>query len=56
MIEGISAPYRVQTTLEKRHEGEEEPYETLTDSSWHEPDGTEITDQRRIQELEEGIA
>lgn len=52
MIDGITAPYRIATTLQKRRAGETEPYETLTDSTWHEPDGTEITDTDRIAELE----
>jgi hypothetical protein len=50
--DAITTPFRIATTLEKRREGEDEPYETLTDTSWHEPDGTEITDQQRIDQLE----
>jgi hypothetical protein len=48
----IIRPYKLQTTLKKRREGEDEPYEIITDESWHEPDGTQITDPGRIGELE----
>lgn len=52
MIDNLGRPYRVAITLEKRHENEADPYETVTESSWHEPDGSEITDEQRIAELE----
>lgn len=52
MFDALTNPYRIATRLDKRREGESEPYETLTSASWHEPDGTEITDEKRIAELE----
>ena len=52
MLDVIQHPFRIQTTLEKRREGESEPYEVVSESSWHEADGTEITDPDRIAELE----
>ena len=52
MLDVIKQPYRIQFTIEKRREGETEPYETVSESSWHEADGTEITDPNRIAELD----
>lgn len=48
----FDGPMRMQTTLRKRRAGEAAPYETIETTSWHEPDGTEITDQQRIDALE----
>ena len=52
MIETLSGPYRIATRLDKRRAPDAEPYETLTATSWHEQDGTEITDTQRIAQLE----
>ncbi len=52
MLETITSPYRVATKLEKRREGEPDPYETLTTATWFEADGSEITDTERIAALE----
>lgn len=52
MIDNIGRPYRVAVTIDKRRGGDAEPYATITDTSWHEPDGSEITNEQRIAELE----
>lgn len=52
MQDAIQTPYRIAVTLEKRREGDTTPYETIQSQSWHEPDGTEISDTARIAELE----
>lgn len=48
---------RVASKLEKRRQvdidaGITEPYEVINDLSWHNADGTEITDSERFAELE----
>lgn len=55
-LETIARPYRLTSSLEKRREGEDQPYEVINHSWWHEPDGTEITDLDRIAELEADLA
>ena len=53
-IETLSAPYRVKSRVDKRHEKGGPVYEVSETMCWYEPDGTEITDAKRIEELEAG--
>jgi len=46
-----TGPMKIKTTLVKYNEGETEPFEVLEQVSWHESDGTEVTDPARIAEL-----
>lgn len=53
MIESIQSPCRIQLTVTKRKA--DDPAYRLVEAdepTWHEPDGTEITDPERIAELE----
>ena len=53
-IDTLGAPYRVKSRVEKRREKGGPVYEVSETSVWYEPDGTEITDTTRIEELEAG--
>jgi hypothetical protein len=56
-IDKITGPYKVALRIEKFHSEEERltgvPFEDETTASWHDPDGSEITDPARIAELEQ---
>lgn len=55
----ITGPYKVSFRIEKWSEDQDPetdaPYDDETTESWHEPDGSEITDPNRIAELERSI-
>lgn len=56
--DGWGVPHKVHTRVEKYHDGntEREPDEIVTVESWHDADGSMITDPDRIAELEARIA
>jgi hypothetical protein len=50
--DSLGGPYRIGSTVAKTRTGEPAPYEVSEEHEWFEPDGTPITDQARIDELE----
>lgn len=57
VTEQFGKNFRVASRLEKRRQadidaGVTEPYEVVEQLSWHNPDGTEIDDPTRFEELE----
>ena len=55
----LRVPHKVRLTVEKYapgHEPDGNPDEIVSVESWHDADGTEITDLAHIAELEAGIA
>ena len=48
MTDAFDKPVRIHSKLEKRRADDPtaEPYEVIEDVSWHDIDGSEITDER----------
>ncbi len=52
MSDAIKTGVKISVRLEKRREGNPDPYEVTTETSWHDADGGIITDKERIAALE----